>query len=309
MGLKTWLGLKKPFEGPPQRVFIPDFSSDLERRYLTVNAHNGRPFALKLTQRGFYSEVNNLLNVMLYGLIKGRRLVVDESEFDGESWSSFFLSKLPTGPLEGVPPDWVLCGSASSKFWKIRGDIARRHRQNTPVILPSLHIAGGIRRAKRDLANMIFVPRTSPPPRPQPYAAVHVRRGDKIAHPAPEGEDISLEKYLSMICQKAPNIREVFVMTDDYTSVEEFRALAPDYTFDTLCDPQEKGYDQATFSAKTPAEKAASLDRLIYETQIAIRSDLFLGGFKSNVGRFITLIHDDPRRCFSMDSQTDWLPN
>lgn len=271
-----------------------------------------RPFALKLTQRGFYSEVNNLLNVMLYGLIRRRRLIVDETDFEGQVWSNIFLSKLPTGHIEGVHPDWVIWGSELPRFWRIGKTITRRHRKNMPVAVPSIGIFGTVRSAKRDLAGMIFAPRATAPERPGSYASIHVRRGDKIldaqGFPA-EGEDIAVKAYLAELRNKAPDLRDVFVMTDDYTSVEQLRDLAPDYRFDTLCTPEERGYDQATFSARTPSEKAAHLERLVMETQIAAGSDLFLGGFKSNVGRFITLIHKQPDRCFSMDAQKVWLPD
>lgn len=311
MGIKTWFGLKPPHMKPDLEYFVPTFHSQLSRRYLYTNAGYGRPIALKLTQRGFYSEINNLLNAMLYGLIKRRRLVVDLSEFEGLQWSDFFVSKLPTGHLEGIDIPWVIIGARTPKFWKIHRYVTRRHNRRIPIALPSMRLYGSIRHIKRELAFMLFAPHEQPETIQAPYAAFHIRRGDKITHAGgetPEGEDTGPQTYIDMLKGRAPDIRSTFVMTDDYTAFEQLQQIAPEYRFTTHCHPDERGYDQDIFSARTPQEKVVSLRRLLLETQVAMKSDLFLGGFKSNIGRFITLVHDRPEVCFSVDSLKDWHP-
>ena len=56
--------------------------------------------------------------------------------------------------------------------------------------------------------------------------------------------------------------------------------------------------DRLDFSSKTPAVKAENLQRLLSETQIATASDIFVGGFKSNVARFIVLRHSQSSTLF-----------
>ena len=127
-------------------------STDLLERYLAVNSRYGRPFIFKLTQRGFYSEVNNLLNAMIFGLAKGRRLIVDESDFEGLMWSDFFTSSLPTAPqhiIDRVPEPWVIDGSRTYQFWSIWKFVVKRHRLHLPLWIPSMSMFGGIEHIKR----------------------------------------------------------------------------------------------------------------------------------------------------------------
>lgn len=305
MGLKTWLGLKQRYTETQSVLYEPAFSSVIEAQYFELNASFGRPIAIKLTTRGFYSEMNGLLNVMLYGLIKRRRVVVDLTDFEGLQWSDLFASKLPIGHLEGIPVEWVIIGSQSQKFSQVRQSLIRYHERRDKLVFPKIGLVGGVLQGKSMLAKMLFRPHVVPEFIEGQYAAFHIRRGDKLIS---EGENTPPLKYIKLMNKWNDKCKNVFVMTDDFSSVEELRNIAPEYSFQTLCDPAERGYDQVTFSARTPLEKKASLQRLLSESQMAARSDLFLGGFKSNVGRFITLLHSRPDRCVSVDSQTTWYP-
>jgi|LakMenE01Jun11ns_1017448.scaffolds.fasta_scaffold9688224_1 hypothetical protein len=69
-----------------------------ESTYHQINSSYGDPFVFCLTGRGFYSEVNNLINAVLFGIVKKRRLYVDESRFAYGSlqWADFFEAKKST---------------------------------------------------------------------------------------------------------------------------------------------------------------------------------------------------------------------
>src|SRR6516164_421004 len=81
------------------------------RRYFELNEGYGSPFVFHLSYRGFYSEVNNLLNAVIYGLGNRRRLIVDESEWCGGRWTDFYTVSLPDAPasvVSTVPEEWVI---------------------------------------------------------------------------------------------------------------------------------------------------------------------------------------------------------
>jgi hypothetical protein len=274
----------------------------------------------KLTRRGFYSEVNNLLNAVTYSLATRRRLIVDETDFEGLRWTEFFSACLPSAPasvIQTVAPEWVIEGGGARHFWTISTWAAQRHRDRLPVSLPTLGIFGHLFSVKRSLAAVLTAPRHKamlPEGLVPPFAAFHIRRGDKVNgylvgdELVIEGDNVPSSAYVDMLERKAPNVRSIFVMADDHRSVDELRAVAGSRRVFTLCSPSEQGYKQSDFSANTLQNKADCLQRLLQETQIAASSAVFIGGFKSNVARFVPLWHRDPRMCFSIDGQRQWSP-
>jgi hypothetical protein len=289
-------------------------------RYLTLNQSYGSPFVFKLTQRGFYSEVNNLLNAVLFGLAKRRRLIVDESGFEGQNWTDLFTADLPIAPSSlksTILKEWCVDGVTHPGFHLIRKWVIRRNSRFPLLWLPDIGLAGSVFRIKRSLARMLTTPRLShdiPSELRRPFAAFHIRRGDKVdgyiinGRLIREGDNIASSAYVDLLNCRAPEVRSIFVMTDDYRCVEEVKTAAPGRIVHSLCLPSERGYRQDEFSASDVEQKRDSLKRLIAETEIAAASSLFIGGFKSNVARFVTLWHHQPRRCVSIDGQKRWSP-
>ena len=284
------------------------------RAYLAVNARYGQPLVYEINgKRGFFSEINNLLNALVYGLVERRRMIVDCKQIG--DWSDFFTSHPPSAPddiLHAVPKEWVIDG-ITPQFRLIRELASASHRSGQRLLIPPLWLFGRFRSIKRAMAKAVLSrPAPSVMSPAPPFAVFHMRMGDKIATTRhgkkPEGEATAPQTYMDILRTKAPAIRSIFVMTDDYTAVELLRQVAPDYSVTTFCLPQERGYDQKTFMGQHSAHRTDSIRRLLDETDVAIRSDLFLGGFKSNVARFICLMHDDPERCFSVDGMKDWTP-
>ena len=114
--------------------------------------------------------------------------------------------------------------------------------------------------------------------------------------------------YLALIRERSPEVRSLFVMTDDYRTIEEVRALDPGirvFSFRETCD---QGYQQQEFNAMDSASKTAAMKRLIAEVEIASRSEMFVGCYKSNVSRYIALVHQYPHQCFSLDGERRWHP-
>ena len=287
-------------------------------QYLRLNQAFGDPLLFHLTDRGFYSEVNNLLSAILFGLLYRRRLIVDQSRFEGQAWERLFTSSLPErGHNDAISPEWIVEGTASPNFWTIQAEIRKLQRRLLPVALPTGQW-GKPRTFLRGLAKIFTAPRqtiAAPNGLGPEYAAFHIRRGDKtdryLGYEGKfivEGELTPVETYLALLRQKAPGTRSVFVMTDDHSIVDELRAVASDLKFYSFSASSERGYRQNDFSAKPAADKERRLKRLLAEVEIVSRSNLFLGGFKSNVARYVALTHQSPALCFSIDDAKKWMP-
>jgi hypothetical protein len=297
---------------------VPATTERFLDRYRHVNAGYGDPLVYELTQRGFFSEVNNALNAVLFGAVTGRRVSITESKSGGWRWTDLFeqspaLLQIGIGDAD---PEWVLSDPKQQNFRGMRWQVRQWHRFGRPVLCWRLRLVGSVFSTKRRLARVFCCPSGAEPQLDaltRPFAAFHVRRGDKLGYVRHErhwveGEKAPLTRYLDRLAREAPGLKRVFIMTDDYTVMEEFRHLAPDISFETLCEPGQRGHYEAAFNALTREHKLARLRLLVGETRIAARSSVFSGCFKSNVSRFVALTHERPARCLSVDSQRTWHP-
>lgn len=292
--------------------------------YLKINAKYSNPFLFSLTGRGFYSEINNLLNAILFGLITKRRLYVDQSKFadGGLKWADLYQSDLPwpTKDVQDlIDPQWIIEGVGSEGFWYIRDFINGRYHDKRFFLLRSYGFYRSIFAVKSHLACQFCQPVTPldwPEDLQVPYAAIHIRRGDKVkgyilprsGNLIVEGEDVLLSDYLSTIHRQAPHLRSLFVMTDDYQVVNELQDMNPSLNIFTFCEEVDQGYTQDEFNGLGSQSKTMAIRKLISEVNIACNSQIFVGCYKSNVSRYVALTHKHPKHCYSADSQKDWLP-
>lgn len=292
--------------------------------YLKINAKYSNPFVFSLTSRGFYSEINNLLNAILFGLITKRRLYVDQSSFAGGDlkWADLYQSDLPwvTKDIQDlVDPRWIIEGVEGTGFWDISSFINERHRNRIFFLLRSYGFYGGIFAAKRHLAHQFcqpVVPLNWPESLQLPYAAIHVRRGDKIkGYISPrsgeliiDGDQVILDEYLSILRRRSPHLKSLFVMTDDYQVIDELQTIDPNLNIFTFCEKEEQGYTQDEFNGLGSQSKTMAIRKLISEVDIACNSQIFVGCYKSNVSRYVALAHKYPKQCYSADAQKKWDP-
>lgn len=317
---------------------VPTFDT---KRYRQINDSFDNPFVFTLTNRGFFSEVNNLLNAIAFGLITKRRLLVDQTPFGGMKWNDFFDADLPPRGALHVDREWIITHVGSRHFATIRDEISgmweRRERFDFPsfdiknVDIFSLrrilsHAFCGERQV-RIFGHPMFATRNCAGPRPvqwrkvdlrpREFVAIHVRRGDKIegeypndgsGRGSPEGEMTPVSTYTDLIRRHAPTASTIFVITDDYVAVEELRYLAPKLRLRTLCPKSAAGYRNREFLGRPRAERIQAIERLLTEVRIASQSSLFVGPYKANPSRFVANIHWDPARCVSVDALREWTP-
>ncbi len=294
----------------------------LSTRYARENIVKGSPFRFSLTSRGFYSEVNNVLNAIAYGLVKNRRLLVDETRFgDGLlSWSDFFKNPLPSNPTKlnhPIPWKWEVSHCLTPGFMRIQARVKAWHKYHRPFCMQKFGFYRNYFSLKRQLAGYFCRPSmaiSNPMLEHGPYAAIHVRRGDKtegyVSHGKfiIESEIAPLQDYLNLVRKASSGVRRVFVMTDDFSVFAQLKDLFPELEFETLSQDNETGYRQTHFDSLSCDARRASIRRLIAEVHIAAASKVFVGSFQSNVSRYVALVHHSPGCCYGADSLRRWHP-
>lgn len=311
---------------------VTDFGIDFTH-YQHVNESYSRPFVFGLTGRGFYSEINVLLNAVLYGLINRRRLIVDQSKFLGMEWLDFFSTGLPRAAYDpsAIEEGWVIQGVASPHFHTVRNFVIKAAAKGEELTLPDLGLRGSVFDIKRALTHTICVPSgfasvaearshyvANTQLANKRFAAFHIRRDDKVigyegrkGNWVIEGEDIAIPDYIQKLKTINDGISLLYLMTDDSTIVGDAEIEAEKHGMSVIhtCDEAMTGYANKGFKRLPVAEKTRQIQDLISQTWTAAGSDVFLGGFKSNVARFLPLIHLRPEQCFSVDARQDWDPS
>ncbi len=282
-----------------------------------------------LSRRGFLSEFNVLIYQYAYALSVGEDMFIDDSAWTVR-WRDIFEPGLKYR-TELDERDYARVRASGSKLdrreWNFRRGWMRRACDSDDLVdIPAIGFRGIWRDLLFELTKRLFQP--LPQIRAEaeeqivslglaegPFAAIHIRRGDKTGgYEAPngtriiEGEVVDLECYLSARDEVSPGLRRIFVLTDDYREVLAARERYPSLDFVTLCDPTEAGYDNLAFKRMRPAQKVRAIRRLVMELLIAIRSSAFAGGYLSNVSRTVVALHPRREVCRSVDSQSDWAP-
>jgi hypothetical protein len=148
------------------------------------------------------------------------------------------------------------------------------------------------------------------------YTSLYIRRGDKVAEKTREMSLLSIDDILQKT-QIQDDGRTIFLMTDDYTTVEELKAKRPSCKVFTMCKESLRGSDIYKQRAMNRDERKA------HATELLASSIVFKGGKtswsdeRSNVGRFLFLYAYPDSRMYPtqqdlppdreiIPSNTDW---
>ena len=131
----------------------------------------------------------------------------------------------------------------------------------------------------------------------QPYIAVHIRRGDKNS----ETESIETIRYIDRIKKLESKITNIFIVSDDYNTVEEFQKnCSKEWTISTLCTPSMQGHAQRSFNRLRPADTRDAMIDVFADLDILFKSEIFIGTYSSNIGR-LTFLFKEGRNCHNLD--------
>lgn len=117
---------------------------------------------------------------------------------------------------------------------------------------------------------------------PQEYVGCQIRGGDKVT----ETNLLPAEYYIRLIKQKT-DLRDVFVLTDDYRIFRQVQSLAPDIRWYTLCDSGEKGYVNSAFTQTTKELKQKQMTRFLSSIQVLMNASIFTGSITTGPSLFL----------------------
>lgn len=151
------------------------------------------------------------------------------------------------------------------------------------------------------------------------FAAVHVRRGDKVGD---EDEYYPIEIYIDSLKKMNGFGLPLFVLSDDYQAIIEMKEaigkIYPQIPIHSLCQPKNSGFDVWALRKGEYTHKHKESDKthpstnvikqdtyenastLVVETLIAAKSKIFVGTARSNVSYSIRALHEQPKQCFML---------
>lgn len=153
----------------------------------------------------------------------------------------------------------------------IDGDYLHAFRKMTEITWKLNEVTG---RECRHLADNLQLP--------QEYVGCQIRGGDKVT----ETNLLPAEYYIRLIKQKT-DLRDVFVLTDDYRIFRQVQSLAPDIRWYTLCDSGEKGYVNSAFTQTTKELKQKQMTRFLSSIQVLMNASIFTRSITTGPSLFL----------------------
>ncbi|HEX8429490.1 hypothetical protein [Hymenobacter sp.] len=290
---------------------------------------------------GFFSEYNNMVLAMLYCLKHRIRFELhsDYTYFAfRDGWNDFFV---PFGAVNThrIHKDYnlrpyIIELSKEAKLQKIvkyryiatlykllfgvnymTQDLWSRHRDlafaqetfdipelgfhHTPLLVATQQVIKAFWRYNAQSAPIVaaFVNSVQ---LPEDYVSMHVRVGDKFT----ETKMFDFSEYMIPAAEFSPN-KEAFVLTDDYTVIEQLQEQYPQWQFHTLCAPSERGYFHRDFVKQDNQFKYTQHLKLFANMDICASSTKFIGTYSSNPGMYMGM-RIGPARCYCLDYD-EWL--
>lgn len=271
---------------------------------------------------GFFSEINNMLFVILYCLDNKIKFVpyFKEANFSNtEGWGEFFKPFCEEFGCEISPSINHREKKAIHKnilFKLYAGIFKRKHGISylTYEIFPKicesdftgknfnidyLGLKGDLNQVSIQLAKMIWRFNQSTEDSveqivnslnlPEKYVAIHTRGGDKIIEVKKACNLVSVHSFMKNV-KAGSELRDIFVFADDYRHVEQLRSEYSDYNFYTLCQETERGYFNTEFQALDWADKKKNLLKLFANVEICSKSNLFFATGQANPDFFIDML-------------------
>lgn len=135
---------------------------------------------------------------------------------------------------------------------------------------------------------------------PDNYISVHIRRGDKIV--TGEMEDIDLNLYVDAIRDAIHISRNIFIATDDTSVVTYMLNKLRGDNVNIFYNNNNKlrGFDEKTYNSKNTFSKKDEVLNMLFDMDMMIHSQFFIGTFSSNVGCVVAM-YLGLDKCHSVD--------
>lgn len=287
-------------------------------KYQQINLSYKKKLIFHLgAEAGFYSEFNNMVSAILYCLKHEYQFILYSRDANfgyKNGWTDYFL------PFCAETNFFIhrLFNNRTSHpvirkkqvfryiIWKIYRTLNKntyftfelwdefysKKFDNEYFNLPLLEIHGNLREASAIIAEMIYRFNKRSISKldnyihkiklPNEYISLHIRRGDKNL----EWTSLTLEEFMN---KASPFIssQNIFLLTDDYTVIEEICSKYPQWRIFTLTNKTERGYIHNDFVNLKKKAIEERIIKLLASIEIIKTSSLFIGTYTTNVGLFI----------------------
>lgn len=137
---------------------------------------------------------------------------------------------------------------------------------------------------------------------PENFISIHIRDGDKIK----ETNTYSTKEYMEKAYHSSQN-KSAFILTDNYSVIEDLQNFYKDWDFFTLCAHNERGYDHSVFKKLNKHQKYMQHLKLFASLDICATADKFIGTYSSNPGGFMAMrIGEENCICLDYNSWILW---
>jgi hypothetical protein len=267
------------------------------------------------SEGGFYSEFNNMIFAMIYCLKYQYRFILytGNSKFNiNKGWTDFFepfceeitsswfhkkFNKRETEPKIKFKyrPIWSayrLFNGNTALTYELFPKFYSRDFEQEQFDFAELELKGNLRDVSREFVKMIYrfnsdtqtnVKRIiSNIKLPASYASLNIRRGDKDT----EFTFVPVTAYVDK-AREQTDLKDFFILTDDYTVIEYLQKDYPDLNFYTLVKKEERGYVHADFMKESSQKRQLDLIKLFASLEVMAGSAVAVGTYTTNPGLFL----------------------
>lgn len=137
---------------------------------------------------------------------------------------------------------------------------------------------------------------------PEDFISLHIRAGDKVN----ESKTFSPSDYMER-ANGLNTSKKAFILTDNYSVIEELKEKYKNWEFFTLCSPSERGYVHSEFQKLDKYQKYLQHLKLFASLDLCAESNKFIGTYSSNPGMFMGMrIGENKCSCIDYDSWVLW---
>jgi hypothetical protein len=128
---------------------------------------------------------------------------------------------------------------------------------------------------------------------PYDYVSVQMRGGDKLAslrynkNVKSATQSSSASYYIEQIEMSGVEVKNLFLLTDDYAYIDEVRRSRPEWNVFTLARPDQSGYSNERFKMLDWGVKQQMLLRLLCAVEICIDSLFHFGHERSCLNNIV----------------------
>lgn len=87
--------------------------------------------------------------------------------------------------------------------------------------------------------------------------------------------------------RKATGLKDILLLTDDYGLLESVRRDYPEYSWYSLCTPQERGYVNSAFTQTDAETKHRRMVRFLAQVDAMLHGDAFVGSITVGPSLFV----------------------